>query len=127
READARREGEPPAVRAADRDSTRSPFAVSVCELLRRAHGITREAERTRKHARAPTGDEPQRRAVCDPVDRLVEAPVAGEDEDGFSLSRPRELRRVALMLGLDDLRAEDLRDRGGALARDRARRGIDD
>ena len=69
------------------------------CEQpARGSDGVARQPERARQHACAPAGDEADRRAAGDAVQRLVEAAVAREDVDRLDLAvrLARELGRVA-------------------------------
>ena len=51
-------------------------------KLPRRLDRIVRQPERPREHARPAAGQEADRHVALEPVQRLVEAAVAGEDDD---------------------------------------------
>ena len=87
RQADAGREGEAPAVDAAQRDPARAVARQRFGHLPCRTNGIPRETQRTRQDAGAATGQEADRHVRLEPVQRLVEDAVAGEDDDGIGAS----------------------------------------
>ena len=69
------------------------------CEQpARGSDGVARQPERARQHACTAAGDEADRRAAGDAVQRLVEAAVPREDVDRLDLAvrLARELGRVA-------------------------------
>jgi hypothetical protein len=77
---------------------------------------VRRHAERTRKHARPSTRQEADRHVAHEPVERLVEATVAGEDDDRFGSAVDRcgdELRRVTWPLGELDGQLDDTLELG--------------
>ena len=133
-EEEARVEEEASAVDAAERDAARSSFLERGHEPLSRADGVPGKAEPARKDARPATGDAADRRRVrAEPVRHLVEAAVAGEDEDRVDVAchGERELGRVSATLGqvgrdAPESRQHSLDERDPMLV-DRARKWIDD
>ena len=104
-DADACREREPATVDAADGDSS----------LPR--------TERARDDVRATGWDDPERDAVPDAVQRLVDDTVAAEHPDFVAGRTPRELRGMATVLGAQNFRRpQTVLDLGDALLRDAAR-----
>ena len=65
--------------------------------LARSRDRIGRQAERARQHARAAAGQERDRRVALEPVQGLVEAAVAGEDDDRLRRRRGMRLRRAPI------------------------------
>ena len=107
REPDPGGEAEAAAVHAADADPARASGRQRVGDLPGRAHRVTRQAERPREHARPAARQEADRDVGLEPVQRLVEAAVAREDDHRVSAAANRvghELRRVARPLGQDDV-----------------------
>ncbi len=92
------REGESPAVGPAERDP---PGRARAAQNAGGFERVARQAERPRENARPASGDKADRDVAPHAVDRLVEAPVAGEDVDtvvaGAVLG---ELLRMAGALG---------------------------
>ena len=98
--------------------------------LSRGGDGIARQSERARQDACAPAGDEADRRAAGDAVQRLVEAAVPGEDVDRLDLAirLARELGRVAGALRTPHVDVTERgRDAVDQLVGDARRVGVDD
>lgn len=122
-----RREAEAAPVDASDGD----PANTVVCERLGDLHrcglGSEGKTERPREYARSAAGDEADRNPAPHPVQHLVEAAVAAEDDDRVGVGRTRELGSVPGPLRLDRVSSHDRRDSGGALGGDSACVRIDD
>jgi hypothetical protein len=130
-DADPGGEGEAASVDAAHRDAAAAPGEQRVRDVRSRGDRIGRDTERTREHARPTAGDEADRHAVADPVQDLVEAAVAGVDDDRVAVGLARELGGVARpgrTLDADLTCAPELaRDRVQPLRRDVRGERIDD
>ena len=109
------------------------PCSSCVRDLLRRLDGIARQTQCARQHARAAAGHEPDRQVVAvDAVQHLVEAAVAGEDDERVGVvDLAREIHRVTRALGPQraQVRGPHQRplDRRDPFLRDAARLRVDD
>ena len=103
-EPDAGGEAEAAAVHASDADAARSSGSGEPASRLR---GSPRDPESPRQHARATSGDEPERGAVVDAVQHLVERAVPTEDVQRGDRARDlaRDLGRVPARTGEPELR----------------------
>src|SRR5919109_909144 len=123
------REPEAAAVHPPDRDRPRAPRAKGLADPLRRCLRIGREPKRARKDARAATRNEADRDVAGEAVQRLVERPVAAEDDDRLDVGVTDQLDRVSLPLRPHDL--DVATERAGnalrALVVDGARLRVDD
>ena len=81
-EADTGREPEAASVDPAERDAPRPARADGVGDLRGGPGEVVRQTERREEHARASARQEADRHVGVQPVQRLVEAAVAGEDDD---------------------------------------------
>src|SRR5581483_4633503 len=107
RKADARAEAEAAAVDAADGDPARPSCLQRRRDPLSGRDRVARHAERARENTRATAGQEADRDVPLEPVQRLVEAAVAGEDDDrvdAVAAGGGDEVRRVARVLREHDV-----------------------
>ena len=104
------------------------PGHPSLREPPRGCRRLPRQPERPGQHARPAAGNEAHRQVGPNTVQDLVEATVAGEDEERVRLGAGRQLSRVPGPLGPDDLDvAEHARYCRHRLGRHPARLWVDD
>ena len=119
------REREAPAVHPPERDAARTALFERPGEHLGRLHGIAWQPERPGEHARASARHEADGQRIAEPVEHLVEAAVAREDDDGVEITAQdgRELDRVAGVLRAHGRHLGDRRERAlhGRRARNRS------
>src|SRR5581483_11931200 len=150
-DADAGAERETPAVDAADGDAPRAARLDRLGEPPCGGDRIGRQAERARENARAAAWQEADRHVALEPIERLVEAAVAGVHDDRLAVVVERggdELGRMIRVLGEHDHqvarrlerglhlgelrlrhmrgeRIDDQRDPGQTVSESRARQGV--
>ena len=128
REANPRAEPEAPPVHAPERDSTGSLLLERVRDLPGRSDRVTRQAECSRRDARAAAGQEADDRVRPEAVQHLVRGAVAAEDDHRLDLGRRGQLGRVAWVLRQQrQLRREHLFDQAHPLLGHVRRERVDD
>ena len=127
-------EAEAAVVDASERDRPRAALLERLRQPLGRLDRVAGQAQSARHHARPAAGDAAERRRLgAEAVQRLVEAAVAGVDEDrvGVLGGLARELGRVARPLGQEGrhlgVAAERALDEGDPVLVDRGRERVHD